>query len=76
MTSNTIKDNQDTKKHLIYKEAIMHFWKWFAYTVTTIILIITLLFGLYYYVYHIAGEQCVQRCKSEHLTDNCNDACY
>ena len=76
MTSNTIKDNQDTKKHLIYKEAIMHFWKWFAYTVTTIALIIFLLFGLYSYDYHKTGEQCMKECLAEGKIHNCNGYCY
>lgn len=64
------------KKHPIYIEAIRRFWKWFARIVITIVLITALLFGLYYYDYHIFGEQCIQRCKLEHLADDCNGACY
>ena len=64
------------KEHPTYKETIVHLWRLFAYTVTTIVLIIALLFGLYSYDYHKTGEQCVQRCKAEHLSDNCNGYCY
>ena len=68
------------KQHPTYLKAMdiatSKLWKWFAYTVTTIVLIIGLLIGLFLYDSHVTGKQCMKDCEAEHLSDNCNDWCF
>ena len=64
------------KSHPIYKEAMHKYWRWFSNMVTCIVLLMILLISMCHYVDVKSGQECVKRCQTEHLSDNCNDFCY
>lgn len=69
-------DKFNISKHPIYKEAMTIYHKNVVKFALISLTLVILSFIAIVYEYNQSGKNCIEQCKKERITDNCNDHCY